>query len=578
MSRKEQRAARRAALSPAQKEALQARLKGQGQAVEQRRTIAHAYARQEGVMSFAQKRQWFFWQLDPENTAYHMCGGLRLQGVLDVPALCSALQTVLDRHAVLRTTFQADEQEGVRALVHAHIDLELAQIDLSESAGAIPSLEDCIAQACQRPFDLIQGPVWRFELLRTAEQDHHLLVVVHHIACDEWSVQIILNELQALYRANCLGQAANLADLPIEYADYAQWQQDWMQGAEATRQLDWWRSELGNEHDVIALPVDQARRADSSYRAAQYGLTLDADVLERLKAYAGQSGSTLFMVLMAAFHACLYRYTGQGVVRAGFPLAQRHLSETNAVVGMFINTQIVQSRPHGRMSLQELLVQIKQAVIDAQMHQDLPFDHLVEALQPQRHAGVHPLFQVMFNHLRREGQESLSWPQLQVQRLHFAEPHAQFELAVQTLEDETGALNIRFVYAQELFKPERIARMAAHYQAVLLALLEGGETRLDEVSMLDKVDIQPLLAWANGPTQEIDFVPVHRLFEQQAAACPDAPALIVDDVAVSYETLNTQANRLAHALLARGLGADQLVGIALERSLDMVVSLLAVLK
>ncbi|HRL22985.1 MAG TPA: condensation domain-containing protein, partial [Alcaligenes sp.] len=534
MSRKEERAARRAALSPAQKEALQARLKGGGAAIEQQ-TIFAAHPRQDGVVSFAQQRQWFLWQLDPDNTAYHMCGGLRLAGELDVQALNTALQTVLERHAALRTTFLPDERDGVRAVIHKQADLDIRVRDLGQTSEA--SLDDRIAQVCQRPFDLIKGPVWRFELLKVAPQEHYLLVVVHHIACDEWSVQIILNELQTLYRAARLGEVAQLADLLIDYADYAQWQRGWMQGQQAAQQLSWWRNELGNEHEVIALPVDQPRRADAQYHAAQHSFTLDAALVERLKVHAAQAGATLFMSLMTAFHAWLYRYTGQTLIRVGIPLAQRSLPETRSLVGMFVNTQIVQSRLAGSMDLNALFERVRMAVIHAQAHQELPFDHLVEAVQPQRQLGVHPLFQVLFNHLRRGGQAQQDWPGLEVQRLHFAEPHAQFELAVQTLEEESGALTVSFVYAQELFHPERVARMAEHYRTVLMALLESGTTRLDAVEMLSPLDIQLALECNVNRHQPPQIEPVHRLFESQAATHPDAIAVLDQDGSLSYGEL-----------------------------------------
>ena len=552
-------------------------------------TVPHrADAAADTVLSFAQMRQWFLWQMDPSTTAYHMCGGLKLRGRLDAARLRQALQAVVDHHPSLRTTFHAGESGEVWQRVHPQLVLDVPLLDMTAGRASAEAsadttaalVEGAVARLSHEPFDLTRGPLLRAQLLRTAPDEHHLLVVVHHIVCDEWSVQLIIDELARRYRAAVLGETVQVPEPAITYADYAHWQKQWIGTEPARQQRDWWRTQLGSADDVLALPTDHPRHADGKYRVAFEGTMLDRALVARLQAFARSQGGTLFMTLLTAFHAWLYRHVGLDTIRVGIPSASRHLPETQGVVGLFVNTLVVQTMPENARSLDALFAQVRDAVLQAQSHPDIPFDHLVEVLQPTRHYGVHPVFQVMFNHLRQSRRDAENWPQLTVERLHFAEPDAQFELTLQTVEDENGNVTIRFACARELFEPATLTRMVQRYVALLEQLADSVTTqaRIDARPLVDAAERQQLAQWSENAQTFAAFPAIHALIENQVAANPDAVAVAFDDTTLSYRELNARANRLAHHLRGQGIGTDSRVGVSLYRSPDMVVALLAVLK
>ena len=557
--------------------------------VSRQQTVPHRPdAAADTVLSFAQMRQWFLWQMDPSTTAYHMCGGLKLRGRLDVARLRQALQAVVDHHPSLRTTFHAGESGEVWQRVHPQLVLDVPLLDMTAGRASAEAsadttaalVEGAVARLSHEPFDLTRGPLLRAQLLRTAPDEHHLLVVVHHIVCDEWSVQLIIDELARRYRAAVLGETVQVPEPAITYADYAHWQKQWIGTEPARQQRDWWRTQLGSADDVLALPTDHPRHADGKYRVAFEGTTLDRALVARLQAFARSQGGTLFMTLLTAFHAWLYRHVGLDTIRVGIPSASRHLPETQGVVGLFVNTLVVQTMPESARSLDALFAQVRDAVLQAQSHPDIPFDHLVEVLQPTRHYGVHPVFQVMFNHLRQSRRDAENWPQLTVERLHFAEPDAQFELTLQTVEDENGNVTIRFACARELFEPATLTRMVQRYVALLEQLADSVTTqaRIDARPLVDAAERQQLAQWSENAQTFAAFPAIHALIENQVAANPDAVAVAFDDTTLSYRELNARANRLAHHLRGQGIGTDSRVGVSLYRSPDMVVALLAVLK
>ena len=557
--------------------------------VSRHQTVPHRPdAAADTVLSFAQMRQWFLWQMDPSTTAYHMCGGLKLRGRLDVARLRQALQAVVDHHPSLRTTFHAGESGEVWQRVHPQLVLDVPLLDMTAGRASAEAsadttaalVEGAVARLSHEPFDLTRGPLLRAQLLRTAPDEHHLLVVVHHIVCDEWSVQLIIDELARRYRAAVLGETVQMPEPAITYADYAHWQKQWIDTEPARQQRDWWRTQLGSADDVLALPTDHPRHADGKYRVAFEGTTLDRALVARLQAFARSQGGTLFMTLLTAFHAWLYRHVGLDTIRVGIPSASRHLPETQGVVGLFVNTLVVQTMPENARSLDALFAQVRDAVLQAQSHPDIPFDHLVEVLQPTRHYGVHPVFQVMFNHLRQSRRDAENWPQLTVERLHFAEPDAQFELTLQTVEDENGNVTIRFACARELFEPATLTRMVQRYVALLEQLADSVTTqaRIDARPLVDAAERQQLAQWSENAQTFAAFPAIHALIENQVAANPDAVAVAFDDTTLSYRELNARANRLAHHLRGQGIGTDSRVGVSLYRSPDMVVALLAVLK
>ncbi|MDN5851150.1 MAG: condensation domain-containing protein, partial [Nitrococcus sp.] len=403
---------------------------------------------------------------------------------------------------------------------------------------------------------------------------------MHHIISDDWSNRIVIDEFTAQYRARTQGEGRepSLPALPIQYADYAVWQRNWLEAGEKERQLAYWRSQLGEEHPVLQLPIDHPRPSTAGYRAAHHSLVLPAPLVAGLQRQAQRQGATLFMALLAGFQALLQRYTGQDHIRVGVPIANRHRVEIENIIGFFVNTQVLRNRIDGRMSLKRILDQAREAALGAQAHQDLPFEQLVEALQPERNLNQNPLFQVMYNHLRENRRALEQLPGLTVENYELNEQGAQFELALDTTEQPDGLVSALFSYAVELFEPDTIQRLGAHYLHLLRQLAEHPERSLGDIDLLSEAERAQLGAWGVNPRRYANAEPVHRLIERQVQAHPEAIALIFGDTELSYAELNRRANRLAHRLIALGVKPETRVGIAVERSVEMIVGLLAILK
>ncbi|WP_414441821.1 amino acid adenylation domain-containing protein [Burkholderia sp. 22PA0106] len=533
-----------------------------------------AAARSRSLASFAQQRLWFLWQLAPASRAYHVSGGLWLTGEVDGAALREAFAAIVARHAVLRTRFVAN----AAGEVEAHVD-DTVSIDWRDATVANDVLETAARALADEPFDLSAGPLLRAALYRNAGEGRHLLAVsMHHIVSDGWSVQVLLEELVAHYRARVLGEPAQLAALPIQYADYAVWQRDWLAAGERERQLAYWKATLGDSHPVLALPMDGVRNAQGGYTAGRYALNLPASLSQAIKACAQQHSATPFMLLLAAFQALLRRYTGQDDIRVGVPVANRHRVETAGLIGFFVNTQVMRARFDGGETLGDLLGSLRDATAGAQAHQDLPFDVLVDALRPERSLSHSPLFQVMFNHQRRDWRVLDGLPGLSIEPCRLPAPAAQFELMLDTREEADGAVSFEFSYARELFDEATIARFAAHYRRCVEAVVSGFATRVADLALTDEAERATLDAWSRNRTQYDEIEPVFQAFERHAAAYPDDEALVFGSDALTYAELNDRANRLAHWLRSRGVGAESCVGVSAERSLELVIALYAIMK
>ncbi|PXW80826.1 non-ribosomal peptide synthase protein (TIGR01720 family)/amino acid adenylation domain-containing protein, partial [Nitrosomonas sp. Nm84] len=374
------------------------------------------------------------------------------------------------------------------------------------------------------------------------------------------------------------GSAFSLPPLAIQYADYALWQRNWLEAGEKERQLTYWRNQLGTAHPVSQLPSDHQHASTAHYRAARHDFVLPVALATRLQRQAQARGTTLFMALLAGFQALLYRTTGQSDMRVGVPIANRHRVEIENIVGLFVNTQVLCSRIDSRMPLSDLLDQTREAALGAQTYQDLPFEQLVEALQPERNLHQNPLFQVMFNHLREDYRALGQLPGLTVEEYELGDRGAQFELTLDTVERPGGQIDARFTYAAELFEADTIERLSEHYLRVLEQLAETPARCVGDITLLSTAEWQQLTDWGVNERRYADTEPVHRLIERQVVERPDATALIFGDTTLSYAQLNSRANRLAHRLMALGVKPESRVGIAVERSIDMVVGLLATLK
>ena len=581
MSENQSLSERRARLSPQQLSLLQRRLRRDpAVATPAREAIVRGTTGSAAPVSFAQQGQWFLWQLNPGNTAYHVGGGLGFSGPLDRAALREAMQALAMRHEVLRTVFRSGGQGLPEQCVQATIEIDIPFIDLAalDATTREARYAEAVSDVCRTPFDLSTGPLLRSTLLKMADGEHQLLLMMHHIISDAWSVELMLDELARLYAMRVQGVQTAWPEPEIRYIDFALWQRKWLEDGEGERQLAYWRHRLGGSHPVLALATDRARSADADYSAAQHTLDVPAALVDALKRQSREQGGTLFMALLTAFHALLFRHTGQQEIRVGVPVSGRSRLETSGVIGAFINTVVLDARMHGQMRLGDLLLQIRDVSLEAQSHQDLPFERLVQALRPERgHAGS-PLFQVMFNHLGQGDRPLQGWPALRVRRIDLAQRAAPFELTLETIERADGGVQANFRYAAELFEPQTMARLAGHYRRVLEALAEQPTTKLNELDLLGEAERTQLGQWSINTHCHGDAVPVHRLIEQQAGEHPDAVAVLFGDEAVSYGELNRRANQLAHRLVEEGVGPEVKVGVALERSVELVVGLLAILK
>ncbi|WP_425262427.1 condensation domain-containing protein, partial [Pseudomonas delhiensis] len=526
--------------------------------------------------SYAQQRQWFLWQLEPGSAAYNLPKALRLKGRLDLAALQRSFAALIARHESLRTRFVEVDGQLLQCITPPWCpELE----PLTPAMATEVAIQEHVTREVARPFDLACGPLLRTSLLRLAVDDHVLLLTLHHSVGDGWSMQLLADELVQLYAAHAEGRQPDLPELPIQYADYALWQRQWMDAGERERQLAYWRQRLGSEQSVLALPLDRPRPLQQSFAGASWHIELDDEALRALKGLAQRENVTLFMLLLASFQVLLQRYSGQSDTRVGVPIANRGRVETERLIGFFVNTQVMRAEVDGQASFRDLLRQVRQAALEAQEYQDLPFEQLVEALQPERSLSHNPLFQVMFNHQSEERKESrVQLPGLSVEGLEWENRSAQFDLSLNTVEHARG-LSAALTYATDLFEPATIERMARHWQNLLRAMIESPQQAVGELPMLDAGERELVLKQWNATATEYPLQRgVYQLFEEQAERHPDLPALAFGEQRLSYTELNQRANRLAHALIERGVGPDSLVGIAVERSIEMVVGLMAILK
>jgi len=574
-------AERFAGLSPEQRRAVYRKISQEGLVIGQFPILERpASSRNSCPASYAQVRQWFLWQLDPDSSAYHISGALWLRGALDGEALRASFDALVARHEALRTLFRSGDDGQVEQVILPEARAHIEQVDLrqEDTDARDRRLRAEIRRLQQTPFDLETGPLLRLGLIRESADAHLLVVVMHHSISDGWSIPVIVNEFSEEYGARVQGREAAHRPLPVQYADYALWQRNWLEAGEKERQLGYWRAQLGGEYPVLQLPADHPRGADGRYRAARHRVAVPGALAERLRARAAAAGTTLFTVLLTGFQALLHRYSGLGDIRVGVPIANRHRVETEGLVGFFVNTQVLRNLVDPRTSLQQLLERAGEAALGAQGHQDLPFEQLVEALAPERNLNANPLFQVMFNH-QRQGRQTLdSLPGLALEAHELEAGAAQFELTLDTREDAEGKLGATFTYAAELFEPATVGRMAGHYLLLLEALAERPESALGDIQLLGEVEQKQLAEWGVMENPHGELQPVHRLIELLARENPDAEALVFGGETLSFSELNTRANRLAHQLISLGVRAEVRVGIATERSLEMIVGLLAILK
>ncbi|RON67348.1 non-ribosomal peptide synthetase [Pseudomonas fluorescens] len=549
-------------------------------------TACDGIAERDGL-SYAQQRMWFLWQLDPHSAAYNLPMAVRLTGDLQAQALEQAFSLLAARHECLRTTFGQEGEHAFQRVAEPQ-PLKLAITDLSAvpEAQRWPLAQQHMMAEATQAFDLENGPLLSLRLLRLAEQEHVLLLTLHHIIADGWSMNILIDEFMRTYDALVAGREPSLPALTVHYRDYALWQRSWLEAGERERQLDYWRAQLGDEHPVLELPTDRAYPAQSSHQGARLETVIEAALRQELKSLAQRQGVTLFVVLLAAFKTLLHRYSGQTDIRVGGLIANRTRSETEGLIGFFVNTQILRSEVTAQTRFADLLQNLRQAALGAQVHQELPFDALIEALQPARSQSHNPLFQVMFNHqpLVTDLQHVQLESGLQVgylteeQLAGSGRQHAATSDLMLDTREEGEQLFAAFTYATDIFDAATIAAMAGHWRNILASVCRDPQQLIGEVALLADVEHAQLI---QSTEAEPLFASVQTRFEAQVARTPQAAAVILatePSPSLSYAELNARSNRLAHQLRARGVGPDVLVGVALGRSLELAVALLAVLK
>ncbi|BCR24636.1 non-ribosomal peptide synthetase [Aquipseudomonas alcaligenes] len=521
--------------------------------------------------SHAQQRLWLVAQLEPDSSAYHMVGAFALEGELDRGALLAALELIVERHEALRTRFYEHAGQLCQR-IDPPGPLALEERDLRGETEAVQALADAHAA---RAFDLVAGPLLRVQLLRLDEQRWRLQIVCHHIVSDGWSIGVFAEELGRAYAALRQGQAPQLAELPIQYADYAQWQRAWLEAGERERQLGYWRERLGSEQPVLALPYKLD--ASGQRHAARQAIAVPQALAERLRHLAQKEGATLFMLLLAAFQLLLARYSNQRDIRVGVPVANRQRAETAPLVGFFVNTQVLRAEFDAGMSFRQLLAEVRRHALDAQDQQDLPFDQLVEALAPERSLGQTPLFQVLFNHQKRD-LGALQLPGLRLEPLAQGVPHALFDLALDSLEDSAGQLRLTLTWARERLDDGQMQQMTNHLLGLLEQVSTAPDQPLVQLELLNSNDQARLVEW-NTPRQGFDasrLLP--ELIAEQARLRPEAIALVHGAERIAFAELEARANRLANLLVSQGVQPESRVGVSLERGNAMIVAMLAVLK
>ncbi|RKG74500.1 non-ribosomal peptide synthetase, partial [Corallococcus terminator] len=531
-------------------------------------------------LSFAQQRLWFIDQMEPGSSLYNMPFSLTLLGALDEDALQGSLDALMARHESLRTTFRTEAGQPAQH-IHTGTTVPLERVDLSRWDNPEERQQEAERLATaetRRPFDLAKGPVIRALLLKLATDEHVLVLHLHHIVSDGWSMGVLVRELTALYEALHAGRTPRLPALPVQYADFALWQRGWLQGEALEAQLDWWRRQLDGAPQALELPTDKPRPATSTQRGDTVPVHLPRRLTEQVEALAQREGATPFMVLLAAFQTVLHRYSGQDDVLVGSPIANRRHAETEGLIGFFVNTLVLRGRFGPRTTFRELLAQVRATTLGAYEHQDLPFERLVESLQPTRDLGRTPFFQVMFA-LQNAPVPELSVPGLTVRPARVGgRTTSQFDLSLE-LAREGDAFQGVLEYATDLFERSTAERLITHLRTLLEAALARPEAPLRELSLLPQEERDLLLGtWSGGVSDFDRDATLHGRIEQQAALTPDAGAVMFGETTLSFRQLNARANQLARDLRARGVGPEVMVGLCLERSVEIVVALLAVLK
>lgn len=536
-----------------------------------------AVARQVPV-SFAQQRLWFLDQLDPGSASYNISRAVRLKGQLNLQALQEALNSIVARHESLRTNFTSIDDEPVQIIAPTR-EIEIQLLDLSGMPQGDRESEArrLASEAARRPFNLAQDHLLRAALYTLDDQDQVLLLVLHHIVSDGWSMGVLFRELETLYEAFSNSRPSPLPHLPIQYGDFARWQRDWLHGEVLEEQVNFWKQQLAGAPAVLELSTDKPRPVVQTFNGAYHVSMVGKELTESLNELSRREGVTLFMTLLAAFQTMLHRYTDQQDIVVGTPIANRTRTEIEDLIGLFVNTLVVRTDLSGNPSFLDLLGRVRDVALNAFAHQDLPFEKLVEELQPKRSLGHMPLLQTLFA-LQNAPKSAWKLDRLDLTEFPFTKTTSKLDLSLYVGERPEGLI-LTFEYSTDLFDAVTIERMAANFQTLLEGIVVNPEQRISELPLLTKRErAQLLVEWNETEADYRDDTCIHELFEEQVERTPEEIALISGTAQLTYSEINSRANQLAHFLKARGIGPEVSVGVCIERSIEMVVGLLAILK
>jgi amino acid adenylation domain-containing protein len=529
-------------------------------------------------LSFAQERLWFFNQLEGASATYNIPAALCLTGILNLGALHQALAEIVRRHEALRTSFSNTGGRPIQ-IIHPSATMDLEVIDLQHLS--VNDRESMVTQQIQQsalsPFDLEIAPLMQCSVLQLSQTESVFCINMHHIVSDGWSIGVLVQELSALYSAYCAGEPSPLSELEVQYADFALWQRQWLSGEVLERQLQYWVSQLQGIPELLQLPTDRPRPSIQAYRGTTASFPLGQELTEQLKALSQQTGCTLFITLLSAFATLLYRYSGQSDIVIGSPIANRNQPEIESLIGFFVNTLVLRTQMEEQLSFDHLLQQVRETVLKAYEHQEVPFEKVVEALQPQRCLSHSPLFQVMFI-LQNMPLDEIELPGINLSRIEQESTSAKFDIALSIVETSLG-LDCEWEYSTDLFDESTIKQMASHFESLLLAIVSNPQQPVSELPLLTPAERQQLLFdWNNPQADYFQDKCIHKLFEEQVWIRPGAIALVHDQEQLSYGHLNERANQLGHYLQSEGVSSETIVGLCVERSIEMVVGILGIIK
>ena len=532
--------------------------------------------RREAPLSFAQQRLWFLHQLDPDSAAYNLPVYYHISGQLNIPAFEQSLNEIVRRHEILRTIFAECNDTPIQ-IVQPSLKITLPVIDLSaySKPKADAEVEVFIETESERPFTLQDGPPLRATLLKLSEADHILFLVIHHIVTDGWSMDIFMSELLTLYEAFSVDEPSPLAELPLQYGDFAAWQRESITGDTLAAQLAYWKRQLSGELPVLELPTDHPRPLRVTHSGADEWFDVTQNLTEKLNELSRSEGATLFMTLFAAFLTLLHRYTGQHDILLGTAIAGRNHAQIEDLIGFFINNVVLRTDLSGNPSFRELLRRVREVALGAYEHQDAPFEKLVEELQPERDQSRQPLFQVMFN-LQAAPPDAPAARGLTISPRDFGN-QTRFDLEFHLWVVPEGLAG-PLIYNTDLFERATIVRMLGHFQTLLEAIAINPDARLADLPLLTKKELRQAREWSKSESEYERDSCVQDLVEAQVVRRPKATAIVFGERQLTYGELNQRANQLAHYLRRRGVGLEQKVGVLLEPSVEFIVTLLAILK